>query len=205
MLNVEHRSENFNFRCSLFSVRYFFIIGKLVKKKKQAKVTPPTVKPEGVEFYFDKFAAAHQNPVTKLLYITFIPLLVLSLFGIAWVIPFPYIKFLGQYNQDFNWSSFLLAAMVYYYLRLSPVLAYVMLFILLVYFYMITSFLQVQKGGTDNLALVSLVFYTVSCIVLFIGYIKEGKRLSWEYRIKNILIAPVFLLHLVLRRFKVKY
>jgi len=178
-----------------------------VAKKKISNNTkaPPPAKPEGVEFYFDKFAVAHQNPVNKLIYIIFIPLLVLSLFGIAWVIPFPYIKFLGQYNQDFNWSSFLLAAMVYYYLRLSPVLAYVMLFILLVYFYMITSFLQIQKSGIDNLALVSLVIYTISCIVLFIGYIKEGKRLSWEYRVNNVLIAPVFLLHLVLRRFKVKY
>lgn len=177
----------------------------MAKNKKAAKVSPPTAKAEGVEFYFDKFAVSHQNPTTKLIYIVFIPLLVLSLFGIAWVIPFPYIKFLGQYNQDFNWSSFLLAAMVYYYLRLSPVLAYVMLFILLIYFYMITSFLQVQKGGTENLALVSLVIYTLSCIALFIGYIKEGKKLSWEYRVKNMLIAPVFLLHLVLRKFKVKY
>ncbi len=177
----------------------------MAKNKKATKVSPPPAKAEGVEFYFDKFAAAHQNPATKVIYIIFIPLLLLSLFGIAWVIPFPYIKFLGQYNQDFNWSSFLLAAMVYYYLRLSPVLAYVMLFILLIYFYLITTFLQVQKGGTENLALVSLAIYTISCIVLFIGYVKEGKKLSWEYRVKNMLIAPVFLLHLVLRRFKVKY
>ena len=177
----------------------------MAKNKKTAKVTPPPTKPEGVEFYFDKFAAAHQNPATKIIYLIFIPLLVLSLFGLAWVIPFPYIKFLGKYNQDFNWSSVLLAAMVYYYLKLSPVLAYAILFVLLLYFYLITSYLQVQKDGAPNLAFISLVIYTVSCIVLFIGYIKEGKKLSWEYRIKNMLIAPVFLLHLVLRRFKVKY
>jgi uncharacterized membrane protein YGL010W len=163
----------------------------LAKNKKQAKVSAPSAKPEGVEFYFDKFAAVHQNPATKLIYIIFIPLLVLSLFGIAWSVPFPYIKFLGQYNQDFNWASFLLAFMVYYYLRLSPVLAFFMLFILLVYFYMITSFLQVQKDGIVNLAIVSAVINIVSCITLFIGYVKEGKSL--------------FLLHLVLRKFNVKY
>ena len=178
---------------------------RLAKNKKSAKVPPPPAKPEGVEFYFDKFAAAHQNPATKLIYIVFIPLLVLSLFGIAWSVPFPYIKFLGQYNQDFNWASFLLAFMVYYYLRLSPVLAFFILFILLIYFYMITSFLQVQKDGLVNLAIVSAVINIIACITLFIGYVKEGKRLSLEYRVKNMLIAPVFLLHLVLRKFNVKY
>jgi uncharacterized membrane protein YGL010W len=161
--------------------------------------------PAGVDFYFDKFAAAHQNPVNKLVQITCIPLLLVGLFGLAWVIPFPYIKFLGQYNQDFNWSSFLIAASIYYYLKLSPILSYFMLFVELVICFAITELLQWQKTGGPALWLISLLVFILACTALFIGYQKEGKPLSFEYRYKNLAIAPIFLLHLVLKRFSIKY
>lgn len=176
----------------------------MAKKKTNNSKTPPPVKPDGVEFYFDKFAAAHQNPTNKLIYTTFIPLLIFGLIGIVWTIPFPYIKFLGQYNQDFNWSSFLLAIMVYYYIRKSAVLGYFMLFLMLVFFYLITQLVQWQNTGGPNMGLLCLGIYFISFIALYIGYKIEGKKLSWEYRYKNILIAPIFLLHLILRRFKVR-
>lgn len=177
----------------------------MTKKNSNKTKTPPPATPVGVEFYFDKFAASHQNPATKLIYTIFIPLLVFSIFVLAWCVHFPYIKFLGQYNADFNWSSVLLAIMVYYYIKLSPVLGYFMLFVLLLFFYAITQLAQAQTSGGVQLWLIGDVLFSISCIALFIGYKMEGKKLSFEYRYKNMLIAPAFLLHLVLRRFKVKY
>lgn len=171
--------------------------------KVKAKSEP--VKSGSIEFYFDKFSAAHQDPANIIIHIVFIPLLVFSLFGILWAIPFPYIKFLGQYNADFNWSSFLLAFSIYYYLRLSPLLSYFMLFILLIYCYLITEIQQWQKAGGPALWLICGVIFLFSCIVLYAGYKREGKKLSFEYRYKNILIAPLFLVHLVFKRFSVKY
>jgi len=175
------------------------------KNKQKLKASSAPVKPGGVEFYFDKFAAAHQNPANKLIYTVFIPLMAFGLFGLVWAIPFPYIKFLGQFNQDFNWSSFLLAFSIYYYLRLSPLLSYFMLFILLIYCYLITEIQQWQKAGGPALWLICGVIFLFSCIVLYAGYKREGKKLSFEYRYKNILIAPLFLVHLVFKRFSVKY
>jgi uncharacterized membrane protein YGL010W len=177
----------------------------VTKKNINTKKTPPLAKPDGVEFYFDKFAASHQNPATKIIYTVFIPLLVFSIFVLAWCVRFPYIKFLGQYNADFNWSSILLAITVYYYIRLSPVLGYFMLFALLLFFYAITQLALLQTSGGVQLWLIGDVLFIISCIALFVGYKMEGKKLSFEYRYKNMLIAPAFLLHLVLRRFKVKY
>jgi len=177
----------------------------VAKKKPNTTKTPPPAKPEGLEFYFDKFAAAHQNPTNKLIYTTFIPLLIFGLIGIVWTIPFPYIKFLGQYNADFNWASVLLAIIVYYYIKKSAVLGYFMLFVMLVFFYIITQLVQWQTAGGPNMGVICLGIYFISFIALFIGYKLEGKQLSFEYRYKNILIAPIFLLHLVLKRFKIKY
>jgi uncharacterized membrane protein YGL010W len=174
-------------------------------KRSSQNKTPPPVALSGVEFYFDKFAAAHQNRTNRLIYIIFIPLIVFGLFAICWSLKFPYIKLLGKYNQDFNWASFLLAFAVYYYIRMSPVLGYFMLFILLIFFYTITELAQWQSAGGPNVGIIGLVMYFISFVALFIGYNIEGKKLSWEYRIKNMLIAPAFLLHLVLKRFSVKY
>lgn len=179
----------------------------MAKNKTSTKVKPePEVKPGSVEFYFDKFAAAHQDPANIVIHIIFIPLLLFSLFGLLWAIPFPYIKFLGQYNADFNWSSFLLAFSIYYYLKLSPVLSYFMLFIMLAYYYIITLLVQWQKaGGPPQLGALCGLIFVISCAALYGGYKKEGKKLSFEYRYKNILVAPLFLVHLVVKRFKIKY
>jgi len=177
-----------------------------VAKKSPSKTKAPApVELTGLELYFSKFAASHQNPVNKIIHIIFIPLIIFGLFAICWSLKFPYIKFLGKYNQDFNWSSFLLAFVVYYYMRLSPVLAYFMLFILLGFFYIITELVQWQTAAGPNMGIIALVIYFVSFIALFAGYELEGKKLSWEYRMKNVMTAPIFLLHLVLRRFKIKY
>jgi len=170
----------------------------------KAKTPTPAV-PAGVGFYFDKFAASHQDQSNKIIHIVFIPLLLFSLVGLFWALPFPHIKFLGAYNQDFNWSSFFLAFLVYYYIRLSPVLAYPMLLIMLIMFYIITKMDEWQKAGGIAIWMVVGVIFLISAVALYAGYKKEGKKLSFEYRYKNLLIAPLFLLGLVLKRLKIKY
>ena len=177
----------------------------MTKKKSNTPKTPPPAKPEGVEFYFDKFAAAHQDQSNKIIHLVFIPLLLFSLVGLFWAIPFPDLKFLGTYRQDFNWSSVYLAALIYYYIRLSPPLAYPLLFIMLIMFYIVTRMDEWQKAGGSPIWAICGAIFLVSVIALFIGYKKEGKRLSLEYRYKNVLIAPLFLLSVVFKRFGIKY
>lgn len=167
--------------------------------------TPSPATPAGIEFYFDKFAATHQDKSNKVIYVIFIPLLLFSLVGLFWAIPFPHIKFLGAYNQDFNWSSFFLAFLIYYYIRLSPMLAYPMLFIMLIMFYIVTRMDEWQKAGGVAVWMVAGTIFLISVVALYAGYKKEGKRLSFEYRRKNLTIAPLFLLSLVFKRLKIKY
>jgi uncharacterized membrane protein YGL010W len=58
-----------------------------------------------------------------------VPLIVFSLLGLIWQFPFPHIGFLGSYNGFFNWASFLLAFSLYYYFTLSPVLFFLMIWV----------------------------------------------------------------------------
>jgi uncharacterized membrane protein YGL010W len=175
-----------------------------VAQKKSVKTEKP-VPLTGADFYFAKYAAVHQQPANKLIHFICIPLLILSIMGLLWVIPFPYIKFLGAYNADFNWSSFFIAACIYFYLKLSPISSYFMLLILFLFSYAITLVAQGQKAGGPSLAILSAVVFAISVILLYIGYKKEGKKLSFEYRYKNILIAPLYMLHLILSKLSIKH
>jgi uncharacterized membrane protein YGL010W len=196
---MKYRYSTFKIRYSKLNTQY------IVAKTKVTKAPAKPAVPAGVGFYFDKFAAAHQEPSNKIIHLIFIPLLLFSLVGLFWSIPFPQIKFLGAYNQDFNWSSFFLAFLVYYYIRLSPTLAYPMLFIMLIMFYIVTKMDEAQKAGGVAVWMVCGVIFLISVIALYAGYKKEGKRLSFEYRRKNLLIAPLFLLSLIYKRFGIKY
>src|SRR5882757_10768810 len=90
-----------------------------------------------VDVYFAKYAESHQNKTNEAIHFICIPLIVFSLLGLVWSIPFPSLNFLGTYNGVFNWASFLIAFSVYYYLKLSPILSYLMLFVLFGFCYAI--------------------------------------------------------------------
>jgi uncharacterized membrane protein YGL010W len=163
----------------------------------------PIVRP--VDIYFDKYAESHQNPTNKLIHWICVPLIVFSLLGLVWAIPFPNIKFLGQYNSFVNWASFLIAFSIYYYYKLSPVLSYIMLLIIFGFDYIIIVLDAWQKAGGPPLWEVSLLIFVVSWIGQFIGHKIEGKKPSFLDDLKFLLIGPIWLLSFILKKFKVKY
>jgi len=170
-------------------------------KKPSAK----TVDKRLVDVYFDKYAESHQNPTNKLIHWICVPLIVFSLLGLVWAIPFPDLKFLGEYKTFFNWYSFLLAFAVYYYYRLSPVLSYLMFFLLFVSGYGIIELINWQHAGGPAMYQVCLVIFVLSWIGQFIGHKIEGKKPSFLDDLKFLLIGPIWLLHFLLKKFSIKY
>ncbi|MGZ3757813.1 MAG: Mpo1 family 2-hydroxy fatty acid dioxygenase [Mucilaginibacter sp.] len=158
-----------------------------------------------VDRYFDQYAESHQNPTNKLIHWVCVPLIVFSLLGLVWSIPFPYLKFLGQYNGFFNWASFLIAFSIFYYYRLSPVLSYIMLLIVFGFSYLITELDLWQKAGGPAVWQVSLGIFVLAWIGQFIGHKIEGKKPSFLDDIKFLLIGPIWLVHFILKRFKIRY
>jgi uncharacterized membrane protein YGL010W len=171
-------------------------------KKPQAVKAPPK---RPVDVYFDKYAESHQNPTNKLIHWICVPLIVFSLLGLVWAIPFPYIKFLGQFNSYFNWASLLIAFSVYYYYRLSPILSYFMLLVIFALSYGIIDLVNWQKSGGPPLWESCLVIFVLSWIGQFIGHKIEGKKPSFLDDLRFLLIGPIWLLHFVLKKVSVKY
>jgi uncharacterized membrane protein YGL010W len=169
------------------------------------KASVKAVEKRPVDVYFDKYAESHQNPTNKLIHWICVPLIVFSLFGLVWAIPFPYIKFLGSWNGFVNWASFLLAFSIYYYYRLSPVLSYFMLLILFAFSYGVIRLEDVQKAGGPAVWLVCAIIFVASWIGQFIGHKIEGKKPSFFDDLRFLLIGPIWLLHFILKKYSIRY
>jgi uncharacterized membrane protein YGL010W len=174
-----------------------------VVTKKPLPSSPKAPRP--VDIYFNQYAESHQNPTNKLIHWVCVPLIVFSMMGLVWAIPFPYIKLLGRYNGYFNWASFLVAFSVYYYYKLSPVLSYLMLIVLFGFSYGIIELVVWQAAGGPALWQVSLAIFVLSWIGQFIGHKIEGKKPSFLDDLKFLLIGPIWLLHFILKKFAIRY
>ena len=168
-------------------------------------MSPKATTIRNVDIYFDKYAESHQNPTNKLIHWICVPLIILSLLGLLWSIPFPYIKILGAYNSYVNWASFFIAFSIFYYYNLSPVLSYFMFFLLFIFSFVIMELEQWQKTGGPALWLISLIIFVISWAGQFTGHKIEGKKPSFFDDLKFLLIGPIWLLHFVLKKFKIKY
>jgi uncharacterized membrane protein YGL010W len=156
-----------------------------------------------IDAIIDQYAAFHQKPANRFINYICIPLIMFSIVGFVWSLPFPSLKFLGVYNGYLNWASFLIAFSIYYYMRLSPVLSYVMLLILFAITFGVTQLQAVQKGYL--LPQVCVFIFVMSSVAQFIGYRIEGKKPTFSDEFKFMITAPVWLLSLVFKKFGIKY
>lgn len=159
-----------------------------------------------VDVYFDKYSENHQNPTNEIIHWICVPLIVFSLFGLVWSIPFPELTFLGRYNGYVNWASFLIAFSIYFYYRLSPVLSYAMLLIIMIFSAAIVSIEKLQKSsGWPEVWQICLAIFILAWIGQFIGHKIEGKKPSFFDDIKFLLIGPIWLLHFIFKKVGIPY
>ncbi len=158
-----------------------------------------------IDIYFDSYAKSHRDSTNQFINYFVTPLTIFSLLGLFWAIPFPYLKFLGHWNGFFNWASFLMAFSIYFYFKLSPVLSYLMLFVFLGLSYGVMGLDQWQKAGGPPLGPLCLIIFILCRVATFIGYRYEGKNPPLAEDIKFLLIAPVWFLHFVVKKFSIKY
>lgn len=165
---------------------------------KQATLRP-------VDKYFFQYAQHHQHKINRQIRYFAIPFMLFGLFGLLWAIPFPHLKFLGSYNGYFNWASFLIAFAVYFYSRLSPTLSYVMLLVLLGFSYGVIKLQDWQNAGGPVLWVVCIIVLLASAIAQFAGYKAGGEKYNLKSHITYLLISPIWLLLLIMKRFSLKY
>lgn len=159
-----------------------------------------------VDAYFDKYSESHQNHTNELIHWICVPLIVFSIFGLIWAIPFPQLEFLGKYNGFINWASFLIAFAIYFYYKLSPILSYVMLLIIMVFSAGIVGLEKLHiENGWPPMWQICLAIFVLAWIGQFVGHKIEGKKPSFLDDIKFLLIGPIWLLHFIFKKAGIRY
>lgn len=158
-----------------------------------------------IDVLFDKYAESHQNHTNKTIHWICVPLIVFSLLGLVWQIPFPKLAFLGKYVDFLNWASFLIAFAVYYYYTLSRVLSFLMLWIISAMSYGIVQIELAFGLGSSTAYLIYFSIFILAWVGQFIGHKIEGKKPSFLDDVKFLLIGPIWLLHFICKKIGLKY
>ena len=158
-----------------------------------------------VDILFDKYVESHQHPKNELIHWVCVPLIVFSLLGLIWSIPFPYLGFLGKYNGFLNWASFVIAFSGYYYYKLSPILSYLMILFVFAVALVIVQLEKWAAVGGPAVWMVCGVVFILAWIGQFIGHKIEGKNPSFLEDVKFLLIGPIWLLHFLCLKMGLKY
>jgi uncharacterized membrane protein YGL010W len=180
------------------------VAAKANTKQKAAVKTTANIDERPVDCYFREYEEAHQDKVNKIIHYVCIPTLAFSLFGLIWAIPFPHLGFLGAYNDYFNWASFIIAIAIYFYLKLSPIISYFILFILLGFSYGIIELVAWQQAGGMPMYLICVIIFVPSLAVLRAGERREGKNPKTYMDVKSLAIAPAYLLNQLLNKLRIK-
>ena len=157
------------------------------------------------ERIIEDFTRSHQNPINRAIQWICIPLLAFGILGLVWSIPFPHLDFLGRYNGFVNWASFLIAVSIYYYLKLSPLLSYGVLFLVFAFSAGIVSLEKLHNNQNwPTMGTVCLGILIVGLVLQFIGYKNEDKTPSLSDNIKSLIDGPLWLMHNIFKKLGIR-
>ncbi len=148
--------------------------------------------------WLEEYGESHRHPVNKALHWVCVPLIMFSLLGLLWLIPFPEIHS-GVFIL--NLCSLLIILSWIYYLLLSWRLGIGMLF----YGVVMYSLIFWLDGTTKYLLPICIAVFVVAWIGQFIGHHIEGKRPSFFKDVQFLLIGPIWLLSDLYRRLGIHY
>ena len=157
------------------------------------------------EILFEKYTASHQNQANKILTWFSVPVMIFALIGLAWSIPFPHLGFLGQYNGYINWASLVIAFSIYFYIKISPILSYIMLLVEFIFSFFVIQVHGILKQGGMFLGSLCLALIILVLLIQFIGQRIEGKPYSLANVAKFQFYGPIWLLSLILKKFSIKF
>lgn len=151
-----------------------------------------------IDWFLDKYGESHQNATNKLIHWVCVPLIMFSLLGMIYSIPFP----MPEKMLYANWAAVLVGLALVYYLTLS--LAMFIGFLVVGSAMVVGNHFLAQNVG-DNLLYVSIGIFVVAWIGQFIGHKIEGKKPSFFEDVQFLLIGPAWLLHFIYKKIGLPY
>ena len=152
---------------------------------------------KSVESWLTEYGESHQNPTNKLIHWICIPLIIFSVFGFLFLIPWPQ----SDSPAWLNWASVVMLLTLAYYFVLSIPLGLGMCLIWLGFY----ALAQWAGGWSIPLWQSSLAIFVVAWLGQFYGHKIEGKKPSFFKDLQFLLIGPLWLLAHLYKRAGLKY
>jgi uncharacterized membrane protein YGL010W len=151
------------------------------------------------EQWLAEYGESHQNPTNKLIHWICVPLIVFSVLGMLWDVPYP--AALSTGSPWINWATIVIVGALVFYFSISVTLGLGMVLVSGIMLYIIRA-MEVM-GWT--VWLVCLVIFVLAWIGQFYGHKVEGKKPSFLKDVVFLLIGPIWLLHFVYGKIGLKY
>jgi uncharacterized membrane protein YGL010W len=150
-----------------------------------------------LDWFLEKYGESHQNATNKLIHWVCVPLIMFSLLGMIYAIPFPIEKLMYA-----NWAAVLVGLALIYYITLSLPMFFG--FLVVGSAMVVGNHFLAQSVGA-NLIYVSLAIFALAWVGQFIGHKIEGKKPSFLEDIQFLLIGPAWLLHFIYKKIGLSY
>ena len=161
-----------------------------------------------IDLLLEEYGSSHKNKTNKFIHWICVPAIFFSIVALIWSIPLGPLENLKIYNfQIINWATISLVLVVFYYIKLSPLLTIGMVFFSTICLYM-TNLLEnlINSGKIEfQLWLIALIIFSVSWIIQFIGHESEGKKPSFLKDVQFLLIGPAWLMHFIYKKINLSY
>lgn len=147
-----------------------------------------------LDVWLSEYSADHQHPKNIAIHKLCIPLIMYSLLGLLFAIPFPLkAELLGE-SLLYNWAALLIVTAFIFYLTLSLRDALLMLGIAAL---MLCSWAWIATEQTSVVGLAATLFGG-AWVLQFWGHKIEGQKPSFFTDLKFLLIGPLWTLHSLL-------
>ena len=161
-----------------------------------------------IDLLLEEYGSSHKNKTNKFIHWICVPAIFFSIVALIWSIPLGPLENLKIYNfQLINWATISLVLVVFYYIKLSPLLTIGMVLFSTICLYM-TNLLEnlINSGKIEfQLWLIALAIFAVSWIIQFIGHEIEGKKPSFLKDVQFLLIGPAWLMHFIYKKINLSY
>ncbi|WP_340063770.1 DUF962 domain-containing protein [Ascidiimonas aurantiaca] len=147
--------------------------------------------------WFREYGVSHQNKTNKAIHYICVPAIFFSIVGLLMSIPAGFLERLFPFENPLieNWATMVLIAVLFFYVRLSLVMA---LKILL--FAAVCVIVNHWIGQFAPLWIVSLAIFVIAWIGQFYGHKIEGKKPSFLKDLQFLLIGPAWVMDNIFKK-----
>jgi uncharacterized membrane protein YGL010W len=153
-----------------------------------------------LELWLEAYGESHKNATNKAIHWICVPLIMISIFGILYSLPF-----FAEKTWYSNWGAIAFVPVLFFYFRLSLRMFFAFVFIALLISWLNEGIYRALEASDTRMLIAHISIFIVAWIFQFIGHKIEGKKPSFLEDIQFLLIGPAWLMSFLFKKWNIPY